>query len=58
MSTPTCQRLVFRRTGAHGDVLALTPFTPTPPEAGEVLVRIVAAPHLWHTAGASRCTRP
>lgn len=38
------KQLVFHQTGKPGEVLELTPFTPRPPEGGEVLVRILAAP--------------
>ena len=38
------KQLVFQQTGKPGEVLEMTPFCPRPPEAGEVLVRILAAP--------------
>ena len=38
------KQLVFHQTGKPGEVLELTPFTPKQPAAGEVLVRILAAP--------------
>lgn len=37
-------RLVFRQTGKPADVLEIENFTPRAPAAGEVLVRILAAP--------------
>lgn len=37
-------QLWFRQTGKPADVLELNPFRPQPPEAGEVRVRISAAP--------------
>ncbi|HSP43972.1 MAG TPA: 2-enoyl thioester reductase domain-containing protein, partial [Luteolibacter sp.] len=37
-------RLVFRETGKPSEVLETETFTPRPPEDGEVLVRILAAP--------------
>ncbi len=40
---PPC-RLVFQETGKPADVLRLAPFTPREPAAGEVLVRLLAAP--------------
>jgi len=43
-SHSSCQQLVFRQTGNPADVLALTGFFPPPPVAGEVLVRLLAAP--------------
>lgn len=36
--------LLVRSTGQPTDVLELTPFTPKPPESGEVLVRVLASP--------------
>ena len=38
------QQLVFHQTGNPAEVLVLTDFDPRPPEAGEVLVRLLAAP--------------
>ena len=42
--TESGTRLIFRTTGKPADVLELEDFTPREPEAGEVLVRMVAAP--------------
>jgi len=39
-----CQQLVFHQTGNPSDVLVLSDFFPPPPAAGEVLVRLLAAP--------------
>jgi NADPH:quinone reductase-like Zn-dependent oxidoreductase len=38
------KQLVFHQTGKPAEALELLPFTPLPPQAGEVLVRILAAP--------------
>jgi len=37
-------RLVFQQTGKPGEVLECVPFAPRTPEAGEVLVKLLAAP--------------
>ncbi len=46
MSTDASQtsQLLFRQTGRPSEVLELAAFSPRPPEAGEVLVKILAAP--------------
>lgn len=41
---PHAKQLVFRQTGKPAEVLELQHFTPAAPQAGEVLVRIHAAP--------------
>ncbi len=43
-SQPPSRRLVFHQTGKPADVLQIEDFTPRPPLAGEVLVRMLAAP--------------
>lgn len=43
-SRPPGQQLVFQQTGKPADVLELVPLVPRPPAAGEVLVRLLAAP--------------
>jgi NADPH:quinone reductase-like Zn-dependent oxidoreductase len=41
---PHARQLLFRQTGKPGEVLELVPFSPRQPSAGEVLVKITAAP--------------
>lgn len=45
-ATPSsaAKQLIFHQTGKPAEVLTLEPFTPRAPDAGEVLVRISAAP--------------
>jgi NADPH:quinone reductase-like Zn-dependent oxidoreductase len=44
MSTETATRLIFRQNGKPADVLETQAFAPRPPQPGEVLARILAAP--------------
>ncbi len=43
-SAPTGMRLIIRQTGKPAETLEIEDFSPRPPQAGEVLVRILAAP--------------
>jgi trans-2-enoyl-CoA reductase len=44
MSTDAATRLIFRQTGKPADVLETQAFSPRPPQSGEVLAQILAAP--------------
>lgn len=43
-SNSSAKQLIFQQTGKPAEVLTWEPFTPRAPQAGEVLVRITAAP--------------
>jgi NADPH:quinone reductase-like Zn-dependent oxidoreductase len=44
MNPDAATRLIFRQTGKPADVLETQAFSPRPPQSGEVLARILAAP--------------